>query len=63
MKKALLLFMVDDFTDIHTKRRPSDQNTSVARNMATLHVKRFDDGSTIPISRNIMNPEGISTSA
>ena len=26
-------------------------------------MKRFDDGSAIPISSNIMNPEGISASA
>ena len=62
-KKALLVFMVDDFTNAHTKRRPTDQKTSVASNMATLLLKKFNVRSAIPVSSNITNPNGISTSA
>ena len=62
-KKALLVFMVDDFTNVHTKRRPTDQKTSVASNMATILLKKFNDGSAIPVSSNIINPNGISTNA
>ena len=35
-KKALLALMIDDFTNIHTKKRPTDQATSSARSMATI---------------------------
>ena len=62
-KRAMLVFMVDDFTNVHTKRRPTDQKTSTASNMATLLLKRFNDGSAIPVSGNIINPNGIATSA
>ena len=51
--------MIDDFTNIHTKRRPSDQATSTARNMATILLKRFDDGSAIPVHKDTINPDGI----
>ena len=62
-KRAMLVFMVDDFTTVHTKRRPTNQKTSTASNMATLLLKRFHDGSAIPVSSNIINPNGIATSA
>ena len=59
-KKALLVLMIDDFTNIHTKRGPTDQTTSKARNMATILIKRFCNGSAIPVNHNLINPDGIS---
>ena len=51
--------MIDDFTNIHTKRGPSDQTTSTARNMATILLKQFDDGSAIPVHKDTINPGGL----
>ena len=58
-KKALIVLMVDDFANIHTKRRPSDQTTSAARNMATILMKRFCDGSAIPVCQDTIAPGGV----
>ncbi|XP_065061436.1 uncharacterized protein LOC135688497 [Rhopilema esculentum] len=58
-RKALLILMIDDFTNIHTKRRPTDHITSKARNMATILMKRFCDGSAIPVDQHVVNPDGI----
>ena len=55
--------MVVDSTTVHTKRRPTNQKTSTASTMATLLLKRSNDGSAIPVSSNIINPNGIATSA
>ena len=59
-KKALLALMIDDFKNIHTKKRPTDQATSSARSMATIIIKRFSDGSAVSIDEQIINPDGIS---
>ena len=59
LKKALIVLMIDDFTNIHKKRRPSDQTTSAARNVATILMKRFCDGSAIPIRQDTITPGGI----
>ena len=58
-KNALLVLMIDEFTNIHTKRRPSDQTTSTARNMATSLVQQFDDGPAIPVHKDTINLGGI----
>ena len=44
-RKCLLVLMVDDYTNIHTKQRPKDQETSSAKKMATILLKKFP---TIP---------------
>ncbi len=59
-KKALLVIMIDDFTNIHTKRRPTDETTSSARSMATILLKRFHDGSAIPSERSCIVAQGLS---
>ena len=59
LKKARIVLMVDDFTNIHTKRRPSDQTPSAERNMATILMKRFCDGSAILIRQDTITPGGI----
>ena len=56
-RKALLILMIDDFTNIHTKRRPTDHITSKARNMAKILMKWFCDGSTLPVDQNVINPD------
>ena len=55
-KNDLLVLMVDDYTNIHTKQRPKDQETSSARSMATVLLKRFCGVPAIPQSENTCNP-------
>ena len=45
--KCLLVVMIDDYTNIHTKHRPLDSTTSTARSMATIFLKRFPDDPAI----------------
>ncbi len=40
-QKQLLLLMIDDYTTIHTSRRPTNLLTSTANNMCTIIVKIF----------------------
>ena len=58
--KELLILMIDDYTNIHTKRRPKNQETSTARSMATILLKRFHGVQAIPAQCSI-NPDGVST--
>ena len=37
----LLVLMIDDYTNIHTKRRPKEEETSTACTMAAILLKRF----------------------
>lgn len=39
--KWLLVLVIDDYTSIHTKRRPEDQTVSEAKSMCTMIVKAF----------------------
>ena len=52
--------MIDDFTNVHTIRRPKDQETSTARSMATMLLKRFPGVPAVP-SQCQINPHGVST--
>ncbi len=56
----LFALMIDDLTNVHTKRRPKDQETSTARNMATVLLKRFQGIPAIP-SQASMNAKGVSS--
>lgn len=59
--KDLLVLMIDDYTNIHTKQRPSNEETSTARSMATILLKRFSGVPAIPAVRSAMNPAGVSS--
>ena len=57
-KQALVVLMIDDFSNIHTIRRPAGQKSSAARNMTTILVKRFCDASTMPIRHDTITHDG-----
>ena len=40
-QKQLILLMIDDYTTVHTSRRPSNLQTSKANNMCTIIIKIF----------------------
>ena len=61
--KDLPVIMIDDYTDIHAKRRPNDEMTSTAHSMATIILKRFRGIPTIPASAVDINPQGINSDA
>ena len=60
--KCLLVLMIDDYTNIHTKHRPLDSTTSTARSMATILLKRFPDVPAITAdpSLAVANPQCLS---
>ena len=53
--------MIDDWTKVYTKRRPTDETTSVGDNFCTIIIKVAKDISAIPRTEldTIHNPEGI----
>ena len=57
----LLVLMIDDYTNIHTKQRPTNEQTSTACKMTTVLLKRFPGIPAILKSENHINPTGIST--
>ena len=59
----LLVLMIDDYTNIHTKHRPKSQETSAARTMATILLKRFKGIPGIPAKTKnaVKNPDGASS--
>ena len=61
--KDLLVLMIDDYTNIHAKRRPNDEMTSTARSMATILLKRFRGIPAIPASAVDIDPQGINSEA
>ena len=44
----LITLMIDDWTKVYTKRRPTDENTSVADNFCTIIIKVVKDIKAIP---------------
>ena len=44
----LITLMIDDWTKVYTKRRPTDENTSVADNFSTIIIKVVKDIKAIP---------------
>ena len=59
--RKLLLLMIDDYTTIHSTRRPKDLKTSQANNMCTIIFKVFPDirAITRPPPQFIQNKDGI----
>lgn len=57
----LVTFMIDDWIKVYTKRRPTDETTSVGDNFCTIIIKVAKDISAIPITEldTIHNPVGI----
>ena len=60
-KKFPILLMIDDYHNIHTIRRPTDQFTSKADHMCTIIVKIIKEATAIPFSSIslVQNPSGI----
>ena len=57
-KKQLLLLMIDDYTTVHSNRRPTDLLTSNANNMCTIIVKIFPNLEAIPMKKpEIVHPK------
>ena len=48
-QKWLLVLVIDDYTSVHTKRRPLDEKPSEAKTMCTIVVKAFKDFPAISI--------------
>ena len=59
-QEKLLVFMVDDYTNVHTKHRPKDLNPNQISKKATLLLKRFDHAA-IPVTNlpESNNPVGV----
>lgn len=58
----LLVLMIDDYTSVHTNRRPTQDKASSSFNMCTIVVKAFKSLKAIKLPRNINNlhdPDGI----
>eukprot|EP00795_Rhopilema_esculentum_P005662 gene5662-10900_t len=62
-ERDLIVLIVNDFTNIHTKQRPKNEITSVARHIATILIKRFRSvpGILALTNNSAMNPDGVST--
>ena len=43
------MLIIDDFTAIHTKRRPQEEKLSEAKTMCTIVVEAFKDIPAIPV--------------
>ena len=59
--ESLVILMIDDWTKIYTKKRPTDSTTSVADNFCTIIIKVIDEIRAIPLRDRslIHNPVGI----
>lgn len=57
----LVALMIDEWTKVYTKRRPTDETTSVADNFCTIIIKVTKDIKAIPRTehKTIHNPVGI----
>ena len=50
-RKWLIVLIIDDFTTIHTKRRPQKDKSSEAKTMCTIVVKAFKDIPAVPVQQ------------
>ena len=50
-KCSLLVFMVDDYTNIHTRHRPTTKVPLSVSQKATLLLKRYNDIPALPVLR------------
>lgn len=57
----LVTLMIDDWTKVYTKKRPTDERTSMADNFCTIVIKVTKDVKAIPFTEpeKIHNPHGI----
>lgn len=57
----LITLMIDDWTKVYTKRRPTDENISLADNFCNIIIKVVKDIRAIPRTevKTIYNPKGI----
>ena len=60
-QKWLLVLVIDDYTSVHTKRRPLDEKPSEAKTMCTIVVKAFKDipATSIDHASTVYNLNGI----
>ena len=58
-QKQLLLLMIDDYTTVHTSRRPTDLQTSTANNMCTIIIKIFPSLEAIKKTNDVHPINGI----
>ena len=58
-KKELIILVIDDYTNIHTKQRPKSETVTEVTSMATVIMKKFPGTAAIPIvpSRPVNNPK------
>ena len=47
--KWLVVLIIDDFTAIHTKRRPEEEKLSEAKKVCTIVVEVFKDIQAVPV--------------
>ena len=50
-EKHLILLMIDDYTTIHSKRRPTSSLASTTNNMCTIIIKIFPSLDAIPVKQ------------
>lgn len=57
----LIVLIIDDYTNIHTKRRPTDPDVCKAANMCSIIIKVFKNIKAIPVDSaiNMHDPLGI----
>ena len=56
--KEFMVVIIDDYTNIHSRRRPKSSETNVVSNMTTIVLKTFPNIPAIPISNvPLQNPE------
>ena len=63
--KWLLVMITDDYTNIHTFRRPTGNKPSQASNMCTIVVKAFRNIKAVEIPQDISklhDPQGLNVS-
>lgn len=59
--KHLVTLMIDDWTKVYKKKRPTDERTSVVDNFCTIIINITKDVKAIPFIEpgKIHNPQGI----
>ena len=58
-KQCLLVAAIDDYHTCFSRRRPTDEQTSVNHPMCTIVIKKFPSIQAIPVRADANNPSGI----
>ena len=58
-KQCLLVASIDDYHTCFSRRRPTDEQTSVNHPMCTIVIKKFPSIQAIPVRADANNPSGI----